>query len=387
MKKFISPWVFAFTVLVVFLIALQADANVPENILKQQGAVVTVYIEDKSGRRVASAKGFIVSPDGIIATNCRVASKWFEKAANMMKIEIAGGSQYYLEDLISNRCENNLVLIKIDADRLPAVRVNPGYTVKRGEKIVVVRGPTESKNAFSEGSVTAVVKPGSVMQTSLPLAVAESGSPVFNMKGEVIGSAVFLTSKQKKSHMASLPKNIREQISKYQKKKASSAPVRAQPITGSDRETLPVTAEEYFLLGSKYESSNSYDAAINAYKESLRLDPKYLDAYINLSVVYYKMGRYKDAIDILEQALQVNPYVLSAYNKLGTTYIIRGAYSMAVDTFKKAIDIDPRNALAQFNLGLAYFLKGDRNAAFEQYITLRDMDTERADILRDIIDY
>ncbi len=387
MKKFLRAGFSVFTVFVAFLIALHADAKVPDTILKQQGAVVTIYIDDRSGRHLASAKGFIVSEDGIIATNCRVVSKWFEKAANMMKIEIAGGGQYHLEDLISKRCENNLALIKIEAEQLPKVRLNPLYTPKKGEKIVVVRGSLESKKAVSEGTVTDVVKRGSLMQISVPVTLPESGSPVFNMRGETIGAVVVMTSKQKKKHMASLPGDILKQIEKYRKQKASSAVLKMETRTERNRETTPRNAEEYFLLGCNYESSNTYDAAIKAYKESLRLDPGNPDAYINLSVVYYKIGRYTDAIEILKQALQVNPYVLSAYNKLGTTYIIRGAYSMAVDTFKKAIDIDPRDASAQFNLGLAYFLMGNRNAAFEQYITLRDIDTERADILRDIIDY
>jgi cytochrome c-type biogenesis protein CcmH/NrfG len=385
MQNLLSRGGAVFIVFVLLLLASHADAKVPDNILKQQESVVTVYINDKSGRHVASGKGFIVSEDGIIATNCRVVSKWFEKAANMMMIELAGGIQYHLEDLISKRCDNHLVLIKIEADQLPAVKLKPGHAPKKGEKIVAVRGAA-SKNALSEGTVMDVVKSGSLMQTSIPVALAESGAPVFNMKGEVIGAAVYLTSKQK-NLLASLPKNFSEQINNYRKHKGSSARGGSGIRKDTGREPSPNNAEEYFQLGCNYESSNMHDAAIKAYKNSLRLDPGKLDAYINLSVVYYKIGRYADAIEVLKQALQVNPYVLTAYNKLGTTYIIRGAYSMAVDTFKKALDIDPRNASAQFNLGLAYFLTGDRNRAFEQYITLRDIDRERAEVLKDIIDY
>jgi Flp pilus assembly protein TadD len=58
---------------------------------------------------------------------------------------------------------------------------------------------------------------------------------------------------------------------------------------------------------------------------------------------------------------------------------------MAIETFKKAAEIDPNDPTAHFNLGIAYYLTGDKSAAFEEYVTLKDIDKERADILRDII--
>jgi len=361
------------------LLTARVDARVPDSIVQQKSAVVTVHVDDKKGRHVFSGSGFVLDKDGTIVTNCRVVAKWFAKAENRIRIEAEGGTQYPFGDLVSPRCENDLVLIKAEAEGLPAVRLNADYSPKQGEKIVVVRNPSGSGAAISEGTVKHILKKGKLIQTSIPVSRQNSGSPLFNMKGEVIGVFVFM----KQNNTAVLLKDLMLHLEKYKKRKTLPARVSKNTMK------LPVHAktdtDDYFTLGCSYENSNRYHEAIEAYKQSLQMNPDHMEAYLNLGVIYYKIGKYSDAIEILKQALAVNPYVLPAYNKLGTAYIIRGAYAMAIDTFRKAAEIDPNDPTAHFNLGIAYFLSGDKSAAFEEYVTLKDIDKERADILRDII--
>ena len=359
------------------LLTARVDARVPDTIIQQKSAVVTVHVDDRNGKHVFSGSGFILDKDGIIVTNCRVVAKWFAKAENRIRIETEEGTQYPFADLLSPRCENDLVLIKTEAEGLPAVRLNADYSPKQGEKIVIVRNAGAGA-AISEGTVRNILKKGKLIQISIPVTQQSSGSPLFNMKGEVIGAAVFM----KQNNTAVLLKDLMLRLEKYKKRKALAAPVPKSTKLPVHEKT---DTNDYFTLACSYENSNRYHEAIEAYKQSLQMDPDRMEAYLNLGVVYYKVGKYSDAIEILKQALSVNPYVLPAYNKLGTAYIIRGAYSMAIDTFRKAAEIDPNDPTAHFNLGIAYFLSGDKSAAFEEYVTLKDIDKERADILRDII--
>jgi tetratricopeptide (TPR) repeat protein len=367
--------------LMVLGLALSAagiDAKVPDSIVRQKSAVVTVHVDDKNGKHVFSGSGFVLDGEGTIVTNCRVVSKWFAKAENRIRIEAEGGTQYPFVDLISPRCENDLILIKTEAEGLQAVRLNTDYSPKQGEKIVIVR-KAGAGAAISEGTVRKILQKDKLIQTSIPVTQQNSGSPLFNMRGEVIGASVFM----KQNNTAVLLKNLMLHLEKYNKRKALAERI------PKNTAKLPVhertNTDDYFTLACSYENSNRYHEAIEAYKQSLEMNPDRMEAYLNLSVVYYKVGKYSDAIEILKQALSVNPYVLPAYNKLGTAYILRGAYSMAIDTFRKAAEIDPNDPTAHFNLGIAYFLSGDKSAAFEEYVTLKDIDKERADILRDII--
>jgi Tfp pilus assembly protein PilF len=357
--------------------AAGADARVPDSIVRQKNAVVTVHVDDKNGKHVFSGSGFILDKDGAIVTNCRVVAKWFAKAENRIRIETEGGTQYPFADLLSPRCENDLILIKAEAEGLPAVRVNTDYKPKPGEKIVIVRN-TGSGAAISEGTVRNILKKDKLIQTSIPVTQQSSGSPLFNVKGEVIGASVFM----KQNNTAVLLKDLMLHLEKYNKRKALAAHVPKSTKLPVHEKT---DTNDYFALACSYENSSRYHEAIEAYKQSLQMNPDQLEAYLNLGVLYYKVGKYNDAIEILKQALAVNPYVLPAYNKLGTAYIIRGAYAMAIDTFRKAAEIDPNDPTAHFNLGIAYFLSGDKSSAFEEYVALKDLDKERADILRDII--
>jgi tetratricopeptide (TPR) repeat protein len=359
------------------LCAAGVDARVPDSIVQQKNAVVTVHVDNKNGKHVFSGSGFVLDGEGTIVTNCRVVAKWFAKAENRIRIETEGGTQYPFADLLSPRCENDLILIKAEAEGHPAVRVDADYRPKQGEKIVMVRN-TGAGAAISEGTVKRILKKGKLFQTSIPVTQQSSGSPLFNMKGEVIGVSVFI-----KENNAAVPlKDLMLHLERYKKRKPLAA--RSPKST-----TLPLREKtdtnDYFALACSYENSSRYHEAIEAYKQSLQMNPDQLEAYLNLGVLYYKVGKYNDAIEILKQALAVNPYVLPAYNKLGTAYIIRGAYAMAIDTFRKAAEIDPNDPTAHFNLGIAYFLSGDKSSAFEEYVALKDIDKERADILRDII--
>ncbi len=94
-------------------------AKVPDNVSKQRDAVVTVYVDDRSGEHIASAVGFIVDRRGVIATNCRIIVKWFEKIENVLTVETGGGVRFRMDDLISSRCENNLALFTSCGGRSP----------------------------------------------------------------------------------------------------------------------------------------------------------------------------------------------------------------------------------------------------------------------------
>jgi tetratricopeptide (TPR) repeat protein len=382
MHRNLSALIRILTVFFIIGIACYSEAKTPDAVVKQKNAVVNVYLNDKNGKQVASGTGFIVDKSGIIATDCQIISKWFKKANTILRVE-AGGIQFPLEDLISRRCENNLVLIKIDAADLPSVKLDMHYKPKSGENITVVRGIPGGGAIFTEATTKNILKQDKLIQTSLRANPKISGSPVFNSFGEVIG-AIVPPAKKDKNINAALIKDIPNQIERYWK--SISIKKAPPPIYQPPKEAKKTgDANEYFLLGCTYESFRSYSEAIEAYKESLRRDPNYSDAYINLGVVYYKLGKYSDAIEAFKEASKVQPDSLLVYRKLGTAYIIRGAYSEAVDAFRKATDIEPNNAEAHFNLGIAFFLTGDKTAAFEEYITLRDMDKERADILRDIL--
>jgi tetratricopeptide (TPR) repeat protein len=56
-----------------------------------------------------------------------------------------------------------------------------------------------------------------------------------------------------------------------------------------------------------YGKLGRYTEAIEAFKQAIRINPDYADAYFNLGVVYVKLGRYTEAIETFKQAIRINP--------------------------------------------------------------------------------
>jgi serine protease Do len=110
-------------------------------------------------------------------------------------------SGYYYNAKVVGFCEaEDLALIKIEGTHFPAAKIGNSLSLKVGEKTVVVGNPGGMDAPFStmEGIVSALdrkvlVDMGnygvelSMIQTSAPVSHGNSGGPLFNAKGEVIG--------------------------------------------------------------------------------------------------------------------------------------------------------------------------------------------------------
>jgi len=386
--------------LLLILVVSRVDAKVPDIVLKQKNTVVTIYVDDKNGKRIASGSGFIVDQNGVIVTNCNIIVKWFEEVGNTLNAEIEGGVHFPIEDLISSKCENNLALFKIEATGLPAVKLAAYYKLMQGESIFVIGNQSGFETTISDGSIRSIRGKDKLIQISIPVTPERSGSPVFNIKGEAIGAVTFLPKKGKDLNFAVPLKGIAKQLDRYRKLKKQSVKIdtpssiytpSTKPLTETKHYNAKKEAEKdsdsanaHFLRGCSYDELKMYKEAIKAYQQSVKIKPDFAEAYVNLGATYYKLGRYANAIDAYKRAVQIKPSS-SVYNKLGAIYIIKGKYSIARDTFKKATDIDPNDAVAHYNLGVAYFLNGETNATFREYIILKDLDKERAKSLVDLI--
>ena len=357
-------------------------AKVPDIVLKQREAVITVSVKDRNEKQIASATGFIVDRRGVIATDCHIIAKWFEKIENVLIVETAGGVQFRMGDLISSRCENNLALFTIAGADLPSVRLAKDYKPALKEHIAVAQG---SSTPITEGFVTDIRKNGISFGLSVTVPSRKSGSPVFNMKGEAIGAAVSLWRKGSNLSYAVSLKGIAKQLERYEKIASSMRSSSPRPLEQKKEEEKPLGPGDYFSRGCAYDRQNMFKEATKEYRQSLTLKPDLMEAYLNLGTDYYKVGQYDEAVNTYKQAIERHPDSASLYNKLGSLYILQRKYPMAIAAFKKAISIDPHDSDAHFNLGIAYFLNGDSNEAFDECETLEGIDKERSNTLSNIL--
>lgn len=318
-----------------FSFILIAEAKIPDSILKQKKSAVAIYINDRTGNEIASGSGFIVDREGIIATNCKIISQWLEDVQYSLIVKTEGESSYLINKLIAYNRRQDIALFEIKAEGLVAAELPSDYKSSEYIKRQITLHKKLAKTAKKDLSYKEL--PAPQPQSLLPEIIQPPEKPA----------------------------EIRKLTKKPEWKKDN--------------------AEEHFLRGLKYEKSNQYADAIEAYRKALKIKPDYMDAYVNLGAVYYKLGKYSDAVDAYKYAVKIKPDFQVLYNKLGTIYIVTGNYATALDTLEQSLGIDSRNPDTHFSLGIAYFLNGDKDAAYEEYIILNRLDGRRAEDLFDLL--
>ena len=110
-----------------------------------------------------------------------------------------------------------------------------------------------------------------------------------------------------------------------------------------------------------------YGAAIDSYKQALKINPSDADICYNMGICLKQKGDLDSAIETFKQALKINPYYADAFNDIGVILQEKGNPDAAIHSYKAAIKIKPDFAAAYNNMGNALENKGNLEAAIASY--------------------
>jgi serine protease Do len=152
-------------------------------------------------RQHAIGTGIIVDSDGYIMTNAHVV-----EGAQRIKVilpPLASDSPIELQPihagqildatLLGTHKQSDLALLKIDATRLPAAALRSDVRVHQGELVFAIGAPEGLRNTVTMGVVSSLArqldpdKPMVYIQTDAPLNPGNSGGPLVDIDGDVIG--------------------------------------------------------------------------------------------------------------------------------------------------------------------------------------------------------
>jgi serine protease Do len=131
--------------------------------------------------------GFIVSPDGYILTNAHVISGATEVTVRMTD------RREYSAKVVGVDDRTDVAVLKIEGDGLPTVHLGDPEGLKVGEWVVAIGSPFGFENSVTAGIVSAKARslPGDsytpFIQTDVAVNPGNSGGPLFNLRGEVVG--------------------------------------------------------------------------------------------------------------------------------------------------------------------------------------------------------
>jgi arylsulfatase A-like enzyme/tetratricopeptide (TPR) repeat protein len=120
-------------------------------------------------------------------------------------------------------------------------------------------------------------------------------------------------------------------------------------------------AEMWNYLGIVYFRKKQYDRALEAYRESIKLEPGIAKTYNNLGALYLTMFLDNRDIRIREQAItafnkaiELNPTLISALNGRASAYKFSGRARDALNEWRKIIAVKPGFIDAYFNIAITY---------------------------------
>jgi len=141
----------------------------------------TVYV---SGRR-GHGSGFIVKPEGVVVTNAHVA------AFSPILVGLWDGSRVQA-DLVRRDVERDIAILRLSKSGLPSATLADSDRVRVGELVIAIGNPLGFIGALTTGIVHSVGRvpglgPMKWIQSDVRLAPGNSGGPLANAQGHVLG--------------------------------------------------------------------------------------------------------------------------------------------------------------------------------------------------------
>lgn len=433
-----------FLLLVTFNISILAQDSLPEIIKKIEPSIIVVLTYDQDGKLLGQGSGFFINKKGEAITNRHVL-----EGAVRAEVKTIDGKIYPITKIIAEDPDSDVLKIEviIPQNQLYFLEISASLP-EVGESVVVIGSPLGLEQTVSDGIVSAIREIpifGKIIQISAPISPGSSGSPVVNLKGEVIGIATFQMIEGQNLNFAipgsriielssDSPQNLSEWgiaktkqvlppakqfysagVSLMLTKKYSKAIANFKEAIKED----PKFAEAYFHIGYCYDELGEhqesvisftkaiqlkhdfveahynlgiafdelkqYPKAIESYQKATELKPDFFEAFFNLGIALGKVNQHQDSVNAFKEAIKISPDDAESHLNLGIAYSHLGQYQEALEALKQAIRINPDDPQAHYSIGILYLSLDDRNSALQEYKILKELDIDIANRLFDLI--
>ncbi|SDB92069.1 S1C family serine protease [Paraburkholderia lycopersici] len=149
--------------------------------------VVKENPDSEDGHSGALGSGFIVSQDGYILTNNHVV-----EGADEVTVKLTDGRKFPARVIGTDKA-GDVAVLKIAGAGFPTVKIGNPANSKVGDWVVAIGSPYGLDNTVTSGIISAKSRqlsddsPAHLIQTDVPVNPGNSGGPLFNLNGEVIG--------------------------------------------------------------------------------------------------------------------------------------------------------------------------------------------------------
>ncbi|WP_204602179.1 DegQ family serine endoprotease [Paremcibacter congregatus] len=227
--------------------------------------------EERPTTRQSLGSGFVIDPSGIIVTNNHVIDK-----ADEIMIKMHDGREFEAK-LIGKDDKLDLAVLKVESDKpLPYVKFGDDSKSRIGDWVLAIGNPYSLGGTITAGIISARnrdINSGpydKYIQTDASINRGNSGGPMFNLDGEVIGinTAIFSPSGGNIGIGFAIPSNqaqhVIEQIQKFGHARRGRIGIVFQPLTDEFAESLGMEKGQGALVTSVVEGGPADKAGIES---------------------------------------------------------------------------------------------------------------------------
>ena len=351
----------AFVLLVASL--AHAQESLPTLVKRVKPAVVAIATYDVNGEALMTGSGFFLRP-GQVVTNLHVI-----RGAVRAEIKTLDGKGkvFPVKGTLAIDEEGDLALLSVET-ALERARSSElaSELPDEGETIFVIGNPLKLEGSVSDGIVSAVREvPNSyrIIQITAPISHGNSGSPVFNLRGQVLGVVTVKVTNGQNINLAIAAARVAQLTAG----KLQPLPALAAKGKGDVAESLYRSGLDSLWLGN-------YDNAVGYFENAANKNPRRAETWVQVGYCKVKQGKTQEAIHAYLQALQLKPEDAEIHNKLGDAYYYSGRLREAIDSYTEAARLRPGSAETFYNLAIAYSESGNPGMAASHARTLQRLD-------------
>ncbi len=252
-------------------------------------------IPEERRKSTGIGSGFIISPDGYILTNNHVIE-------NAISVEITTlEGKRYRAKIIGTDKKSDVALLKVDGNNLPYVNLGDSSKVEVGEWVIAIGNPlgdilrgdvTVSAGIVSaKGRQLGIADYEDFIQTDAAINRGNSGGPLVNMRGEVIGmtSAILTPSGGNIGIGFAVPSNmakfVMEQLKKNGRVIRGYLGVTITQVTDETAKVLNLPNMKGALIASVERGSPADRAGLKRYDVVIEFDGKKIDNWSQLRAI------------------------------------------------------------------------------------------------------
>jgi len=383
-----------------------SQIDLPTLISHAEKAVCYIETFDENDKPLKIGTGFFIDESGTCVTNYHVLEE-----SKSIKITTIDSKKFEIAEIIKSSKEYDIVVFKIaTSGKVNYLKINRKLPMK-GESIVTIGNPMGLNWSASEGIISSIrnTKYINVMQITAPISEGNSGCPVLNKDGDVIGIATFQLIKGQNLNFAlhiSTLDSIKSNDAMFENVpylvalptdfeiaknhidsllELTSYPLRTGvKITETEVElylnkfieSYPKSAFGYIKKASWFSKLFKYEKAFVMYSKAIEVEPNYAESYFERArfLCFWSSGFMDDkhnekmeiAINDLKKYGSFSPATqFKSYSLLASCYEEREEYLKAIEYETKHIDQCVKNG----NKGIdnSYVSRGLMYRALKNY--------------------